>query len=81
MIARICTTNIILNQSDGEDGLEEGVTPIFIAAGKGFKEGYECERIIRQADVAPTAAYMLGVRMPAQVEGAVAYQILENQGI
>ena len=57
------------------------VTPIFIAAGKGIKKGYDCQRIIRQADVAPTAAYMLGIRMPKQVEGAVAYQILEDQGI
>ena len=57
------------------------VTPIFIAAGKGFKEGYECDRIIRQADMAPTLAYMLGVRMPKQCEGAVAYQILEDSGI
>lgn len=57
------------------------VTPIFIAAGKGFKKGYECERIIRQADMAPTLAYMLGVRMPKQCEGAVIYQILEDQGI
>lgn len=57
------------------------VTPIFIAVGKGFKEGYECDRIIRQADMAPTLAYMLGVRMPKQCEGAVAYQILEDSGI
>ena len=57
------------------------VTPIFIAAGKGFKQGYECDRIIRQADMAPTLAYMLGVRMPKQCEGAVAYQILEDSGI
>lgn len=57
------------------------VTPIFIAAGKGIKENYDCPRIIRQVDVAPTLAYMLDVRMPKQVEGAVAYQILEDQGI
>lgn len=57
------------------------VTPIFIAAGKGLKKGYDCQRIIRQADVAPTLAYMLGVRMPKQCEGAVAYQILEDSGI
>lgn len=54
------------------------VTPIFIAAGQGLKEGYKCPRIIRQADMAPTVAHMLGVRMPAQCEGAVVYQILAN---
>ncbi len=31
--------------------------------------------------MAPTLAYMLGVRMPKQCEGAVAYQILEDSGI
>lgn len=54
------------------------VTPIFIAAGKGLKKGYDCQRIIRQADMAPTIAHMLGIRMPKQCEGAVIYQILED---
>ena len=31
--------------------------------------------------MAPTLAYMLGVRMPKQCEGAVIYQILEDSGI
>ena len=54
------------------------VTPIFIAAGQGLKKGYKCPRIIRQADMTPTIAYMLDVRMPAQCEGAVIYQILAD---
>ena len=57
---------------------DTSVTPIFIAAGKGLKKGYKSDRIIRQADMTPTVAYMLGVRMPKQCEGAVAYQILED---
>ena len=57
---------------------DSSVTPIFIAAGKGLKEGYQSQRIIRQVDLAPTVAHMLGVRMPKQCEGAVAYQILED---
>ena len=57
---------------------DTSVTPIFIAAGQGLKKGYKSERIIRQADVTPTVAHMLGVRMPKQCEGAVAYQILED---
>ena len=57
---------------------DTSVSPIFIAAGQGLKKGYRSERIIRQADLTPTAAYMLGVRMPKQCEGAVAYQILED---
>ena len=57
---------------------DTSVTPIFIASGQGLKKGYKSERIIRQADLTPTVAHMLGVRMPKQCEGAVAYQILED---
>ena len=54
------------------------VSPIFVAAGKGIKAGYTTERVIRQVDVAPTVAALLGLRMPAQCEGAPAYQIFED---
>ena len=54
------------------------VSPIFMAAGTGLKSGFETDRIIRQVDVTPTIAAMLGVRMPHQCEGAPAYQILEQ---
>ncbi len=52
------------------------VSPIFIAAGPGFKAGFETDRVIRQVDFAPTVATVGGVRMPAQCEGAPVYQIL-----
>ena len=55
------------------------VSPIFIAAGTGLKEGFTTDRIIRLIDVAPTVAYLAGVRMPKQCEGAIAYQILESE--
>lgn len=55
------------------------VSPIFIAAGKGLKEGFTTDRIIRQVDVAPTICAMGGVRYPAQCEGAPIYQILEEE--
>ena len=55
------------------------VSPIFIAAGKGIKENYLTERIIRQVDVAPTVAELAGLRMPAQCEGAPVYQIIEAE--
>lgn len=59
-------------------GLENtSVSPIFIAAGTGIKKGYTTDRYIREVDVAPTVAVLLGVRMPAQCEGAPAYQIFE----
>ena len=71
---------------DHADGLsttygdcETSLSPIFIAAGKGIKEGYRTERYIRQVDVAPTMAALMNVRMPAQCEGAPVYQILEEE--
>ena len=56
--------------------MDSSVSPIFIAAGVGIKPGYT-KRVIRQVDVAPTAAVLAGVRMPEECEGAVVYQILE----
>lgn len=58
---------------------ETSASPIFIAAGKGLKQGYETDRIIRQVDVAPTIAVLLGCRFPAQCEGAPAYQIFSEE--
>ena len=58
---------------------ETSVSPIFIAAGKGIKKGCVTERHIRQVDVAATMAYLGGVRMPAQCEGAPIYQIFEEE--
>ena len=51
------------------------VSPIFIAAGAGLKEGFKTDRVIREVDVAPTLAILGGVRMPKQCEGAPVYQI------
>lgn len=58
---------------------DTSVSPIFIAAGSGIKEGYFTERVIRQVDVAPTLAALGGVRMPHECEGAPAYQILSEE--
>jgi len=58
---------------------DTSVSPMFIAAGTGIKQGYTTERVIRQIDLAPTMAVLGGVRMPAQCEGAPVYQILENE--
>ena len=46
------------------------VSPIFIASGRGVKQGFYTDRVIRQIDFAPTVAALGGVRMPAQCEGA-----------
>ncbi|MBO5365925.1 MAG: alkaline phosphatase family protein [Peptococcaceae bacterium] len=53
-------------------------SPIFVAAGKGIKQGYKTDRVIREIDVAPTVAALGGVRMPANAEGAPVYQIFED---
>lgn len=53
------------------------VRSVFMAAGPGIKENYLTNRIVRHVDVTPTAATLLGVRMPAQCEGAPVYQILD----
>lgn len=57
---------------------DTSVAPIFIAAGKGIKQGFITKRVIRQADFAPTMAVLAGVRMPAHCEGAPIYQILDK---
>lgn len=61
----------------GEGYFDTSVSPIFVAAGKGIKKGFTTDRIVREADVAPTLAVLGGVRMPAQCEGAPIYQIIE----
>lgn len=58
---------------------DTSVSPIFVAAGKGIKEGFVTERVIRQVDVAPTMAALGGVRLPAQNEGSIVHQIFAEE--
>ncbi|MDF2512057.1 MAG: nucleotide pyrophosphatase [Herbinix sp.] len=58
---------------------DTSVAPIFLAAGQGLKSNFITDRVIRQVDVAPTIAILLGVRIPAQCEGAPIYQILSEE--
>lgn len=55
------------------------VSPIFIAAGQGIKANHLTQRTIRQVDVTPTIAALLGVPFPAQCEGAPIYQIFTEE--
>ena len=55
------------------------LSPIFVAAGPGIKEGFEMELFPREVDIAPTAAVLLGVRIPAQCEGCPSYSILSEE--
>ena len=50
----------------------------FVLAGAGIKKGVALRRQVRVVDVAPTIAYLLGVPMPANVEGGVVYEALED---
>ncbi len=54
---------------------DTSLSPIFIAAGAGIKQNFRTTRYVREVDLAPTAAVLLGVDMPADCEGAPAYQI------
>lgn len=58
---------------------DTSLSPIFLAAGPGIKQNYRTNRYIREVDVAPTAAVLLGVDIPEQCEGAPAYQILTEK--
>ncbi|CDX00657.1 Type I phosphodiesterase / nucleotide pyrophosphatase [Desulfitobacterium hafniense] len=58
---------------------ETSLSPIFVAAGPGIKEGFKTERVIRQVDIAPTMAFLSGVRLPAQSEGSPVHQILTEE--
>ena len=58
---------------------QTSVAPAFLAAGKGLKKGYDCPRMIRQIDLVPTIAVLMGLRVPAQCEGAPIYQILGEE--
>lgn len=58
---------------------DTSVSPIFVAAGPGIKQGYKTDRVIREVDFAPTIAVLGGVRMPAQCEGAPVYQIFTEE--
>ena len=57
--------------------LNTSVRSVFMGAGPGIKKNFLTERMIKHVDVTPTAAVLLGVRMPAQCEGAPIYQILD----
>lgn len=65
--------------STTEGYFDTTVSPIFFSAGAGLKKGCQTERVIREVDVAPTVAAIMGLRMPAQCEGAPVYQILEKE--
>ena len=54
------------------------ISPIFMAAGEGLIPNADLQRVVRQVDVAPTVAMLMGLRVPKNCEGAPVYQILED---
>ena len=58
---------------------DTSVSPIFIAAGQGIKQGHTTKRYIREVDLAPTVAYLGDVRTPRECEGAPVYQIFDEK--
>jgi len=51
---------------------------VFAMSGPGVKKGFELERNIWNIDLVPTICYLNGWPMPANADGAVIYQALEN---
>jgi len=58
----------------GERGTS--LSPIYIGAGKGLKQGYTTNRVLRQVDLAPTVCVLTGARIPDTCDGAPMYDLL-----
>ena len=50
----------------------------FVLSGSGVRKDVALDRQVRVVDIAPTICYLLGIPMPANVEGGVVYEALEN---
>jgi arylsulfatase A-like enzyme len=51
---------------------------VFIMAGPGVKQGEVLQRTVHLTDLVPTVCYLMGLPVPAQAEGGVLYQALED---
>jgi predicted AlkP superfamily phosphohydrolase/phosphomutase len=54
------------------------VRPLLILCGPGVKKGFRLERNAWLTDIVPTVCYLMSLPIPAQAEGAVLYQALED---
>lgn len=54
------------------------VKGLLIMAGPGIKRGERLSRTVWLTDVVPTICHMVGLPMPAQAEGSVVYQAMEE---
>ncbi|MCL5109598.1 MAG: alkaline phosphatase family protein [Chloroflexi bacterium] len=51
---------------------------VFIMAGPGVKQGEVLKRTVHLTDLVPTICYLTGLPVPAQAEGGVLYQALDD---
>ncbi|MHB1134861.1 MAG: alkaline phosphatase family protein [Chloroflexota bacterium] len=70
-------------QHGGQMGTEKygdvgSLQSLFLMSGPGVKKGEILERTIWLQDLVPTLCYLAGLPIPAQCEGAVIYQALED---
>jgi predicted AlkP superfamily phosphohydrolase/phosphomutase len=52
--------------------------PVFIFSGPGIRKGARGDRRVNLVDVAPTLAHVLGIRPPAQAEGRIVWEAMED---
>jgi predicted AlkP superfamily phosphohydrolase/phosphomutase len=55
-----------------------GMGGLFIMAGPGVRQGQTIERTVHLTDITPTICHLLELPVPAQCEGSVLYQALED---
>ncbi len=54
------------------------VDAVAILSGPGIKEGFVSDRPVNMVDIAPTLSTLLGIRRPAESEGRILWEILED---
>ena len=75
----VSTTVASASGAHGYVNTDPELDAIFIASGSGIRPGVTLDRV-RNVDVAPTIAALLGLRMPADIQGRVIRDILSESG-
>jgi len=57
---------------------EGDIRPLFIMKGPGVKQGIELERNVWLTDIVPTICHLAELPVPAECEGSIIYQALED---
>jgi predicted AlkP superfamily pyrophosphatase or phosphodiesterase len=72
----VSTTVVSSSGAHGYVNTDPEIDAIFIAAGSGIRRGVVLDRV-RNIDVAPTIAALLGVKMPSNIQGRTLTEILQ----